>query len=137
MEHFFFHVKLAIIFLVFNYWFISFWFKLICLFFPVGIGGSVVEINMFIFSFFYCCSNTVVSIFLPPLLPSHPQSFPPLALSMSSLYMFLDEPSLSFPCYLPSTPLWLLSVCSLCQCLWLYFACLFVLLISLKTEEMP
>ena len=59
----------------------------------------------FLLKFFYCCLSTIVSIFLPllsPALPiptSHPQSFPPLALSMSPLYMFLDHPSLSFPCY--------------------------------------
>ena len=54
---------------------------------------------------FYCCSSTVVSIFLSPFPPatptttSHPQSEPPLALSMGPLYMFLDNPSPSFPHY--------------------------------------
>ena len=59
---------------------------------------------------FYCYSSTVVSIFLPPLSPaplSHtflPQSFHPLALSMNHLYMFLDNPFPSFPCYFPPLP---------------------------------
>ena len=39
----------------------------------------------------------------------------------------------ALPLFSPNIPLppliWLLSVCSLFQCLWLYFACLFVLLI--------
>ena len=41
-------------------------------------------------SFLNCCSSTVVFIFPPPFSPSHPQSFPPLALSTGPLYMFLD-----------------------------------------------
>ena len=51
---------------------------------------------------FYCCSSTVVSIFPPPLSPtppaptSHPQAYPPLALSMGPLYMLLDDSSTSF-----------------------------------------
>ena len=52
----------------------------------------------------------------------------PLALTMGPLYMFLNHPSPSFSCY--PLPPWLMSVCSLFQCLWLYFACLFVLLIK-------
>ena len=50
-----------------------------------------------------CCSSTVVFIFplpfspAPPTPTSYPQSFPPLALSMGPLYMFLDKPSPSFP----------------------------------------
>ena len=59
------------------------------------------------FLFFCCCSNVVVSIFPPPLSStpptptSHLQSFPSLTLSMGPLYMFLDDPFPSFPCYLP------------------------------------
>ena len=62
----------------------------------------------FFFSFFYYCLSTVVSVFPPPLSPtpptptSHPQLFPCWALSMGPLYMFLDDPSLSFSCYLPT-----------------------------------
>ena len=47
---------------------------------------------------------------------------------MCPLYMFLDDPS-PFSRYPLCSPLWLLLVCSLFQCLWLYFACLVVLLI--------
>ena len=48
-----------------------------------------------LFSIFYYCSGTVVSIFPPQLPPtaaiptSHPSSYPTLALSMCPLYMFL------------------------------------------------
>ena len=53
-----------------------------------------------------CCSSTVVSMLLPPL-------FPPLILNPTCLwlcpcllYMFLDNPVLSFPCYpTPLSPL--------------------------------
>ena len=84
--------------------------------------------------FFNCFSSTVVSIFPPPFFstpcPHLPTSIlPPLALLMSPLYMFLNDPSLSFPHYFPPLPLWFLSICSLFQCLWLYFVCLFVSLI--------
>ena len=64
-----------------------------------------------------------------PTHPHLPHSIPPLSLSMGPLYMFLGDLSSSLPCYLPFPPFWLLSVCSLFQCLCLYFACLFVLLI--------
>ena len=64
----------------------------------------------------------------PHLPPSNP---PPLALPMCPLYVFLNGPSPIIP--LPS-PLWLLSVCSLFQCLWLYFACLFVLIIRFHLQ---
>ena len=65
-----------------------------------------------------------------------PHPTPPLALNpilfwpcpWVPLYMFLHDPPPSFPHYLPPlSPL--VTVCSLFQCLWLYFACLFVLLI--------
>ena len=63
-------------------------------------------------------------------LPSHPQSYPPLALSMDPYTCSLTTLPLLSPVIPLCPPLWLLSVCSLFQCLWLYlFACLFVLLI--------
>ena len=55
--------------------------------------------SFFSFSFFNCCSSTVVSIFCPPLptIATHlhlPSSILlPLALSMCLLYMVLDNPS--------------------------------------------
>ena len=68
----------------------------------------------------------------PPLYPPSPPTlngFPPLALSMDLLTCSLT----TLPFLSPVNPLlpphWLLPVCSLFQCLWLYFACLFVLLI--------
>ena len=68
----------------------------------------------------------------PPIPTSHPSLppthiLPPFALSICPLYRFLDDPCPIFPHYPFPTPLWLLSVCSLFQCLWLYFVCLFVL----------
>ena len=33
--------------------------------------------------------------------PSHPQFYPPLVLSIGPLYLFLDDPSASFPHFLP------------------------------------
>ena len=85
--------------------------------------------------FFYCCSSTVVSISsrhgppTPPILASPLWTFSfwlcPCILYTGSL-MALPRFSPIIP--LPSS-LWLLSVCSLFQCLWLYFACLFLLLI--------
>ena len=64
----------------------------------------------------------------PTIPTSHLRSYLPLTLSMGPLYMFLDYLSCSFSHYHPP-PLWLLLVCSLFQCLWLYFTCLFVLLV--------
>ena len=54
---------------------------------------------------------------VPPILNSHPQSYPPLALSVDPLYIFLGDPSLFSSCYPLPPRLWLLSVCSLFQCL--------------------
>ena len=75
--------------------------------------------------FKYSCLHFPSTTFPCPTHPTfYPQSFPPLALSMSPLYMFLDDPSPFFPVIALPHPLWLLSVCSLFQCLWFYFACL-------------
>ena len=62
--------------------------------------------------FLYCCSSIVASICPPPLpttpaIPtSHPRSYPPLALSMGPLYMFLTTLPLLppiIPSHLPSS----------------------------------
>ena len=64
-------------------------------------------ISFLLFLFFYCCSITVVSIFLPtvtftPAIPSsHPWCYPLLVLSMFPLYMFLKTPP-PFPPFIPS-----------------------------------
>ena len=64
------------------------------------------------------CLHFPATIFLHPTHCYHPPStLPPLALSMGPLYMFLDDPSPFFPHYPLPAPLWLLSVCSLYQCL--------------------
>ena len=62
--------------------------------------------DFFFLTFFYCCSGTVVSIFLPPLPPPQPSPlptpwfYPPLALSMwddflmaTKLFIMLKLPS--------------------------------------------
>lgn len=86
---------------------------------------------------FYCCSIILVAISPQLLFSDLPipacriQSSPTLlSLSMSLLHMFLmTRHLLSLVIYLYHSP-WSQSVCSLCSCLWLYFDCLFVLLIS-------
>ena len=60
-----------------------------------------------------------------PCLP--PLNLPTLAFFMCPLYMFLDGPS-PISLHSPSPPSHLVTVCSLFQCLWLYFTHLFVLL---------
>ena len=83
-------------------------------------------------AFFNCCSSKVVSppwCPTPPIPSSHPQTYPlwlfPCVLYTCSL--------MDLPLFYPIVPLphsfWLLSVCSLFQCFWLYFACLVLLLI--------
>ena len=62
--------------------------------------------------------------------PPFPQSIPPFSMPMSLLFMFFDLPlPLLSPIISFLPPLWSLAVCSSFQCLWFYFACLFVLLI--------
>ena len=92
----------------------------------------------YILFIFYCCSSTVVSIFTPPHYPHpihlHPIHLPPFKPTTFGFVhvSFIHSPWWPFPYYplFPSLPpLWLLSVCPLFQCLWLYFASLFVVLI--------
>ena len=87
----------------------------------------------FHFVVFYWCSSTLVCLSPSPLLPSHPHlsclTRPNLDLCMCPLYLFLKTVHHFPPFICPPCPLWLLTVCSSFQCLWLYFACLFVLLI--------
>ena len=81
--------------------------------------------------FKYSCLHLLPST--PPN-PSHPH-FPSLILPPSSFCVHVsfivvpENPSLFPPHYPHPPPLWLLSVCSLFKCLWLYFTCLLVLLI--------
>ena len=72
-----------------------------------------------------CPTHTPLSTFNP--LPS-PIGFVHGSFIRGAWHMVLD-PSPTFPCYPLSPLLWSLSVCSLFPCLWLYIACLFVLLI--------
>ena len=75
----------------------------------------LLEVFFFLIYFFYFCSSTLVSIFIPQCshCPTHPSFLssilPPLALSMCPLYMFLDGPLPIFPHY-PSPPSFLVTV---------------------------
>ena len=58
------------------------------------------------FTYFYCSSSTVISIYPPipptPTIPTyHPWSYPPLVLSMCPLYMFLKTSNSPFPPIIP------------------------------------
>ena len=93
-----------------------------------------------IFYHYLNCSNTVVSIFPPPLSPtpstvtSHSPSFP-LWLCPWDLYTCSLMTLALLPSIMPlPPPLWSLSVCSLFPCLWLCFACWFVLLIRFHLQ---
>ena len=85
---------------------------------------------------FYCCPVRVVPVF-PPLLssaqptPLLPHSIPTLlSMSVGHSYMFLNSSLSLLSTLIPlPRPLWLLAVCSLFPCLWLYFVHLFVLFI--------
>ena len=88
------------------------------------------------FKLFYCCSITVVCIFSPPLYPTpaKPTSLPCFhtphpCYCPCVLYNCSCKPFTLFPWNSLPSPLWSLSAFSQFQCLWLYFACLFVLLI--------
>ena len=89
---------------------------------------------IFLLLFKYSCFH-FHSIMAPhPTHPGFPPSNPlPLALSMCPLHMFLDGPSPIFPHY-PSPRSSLVTVCSLFQCFWLYFACWFVLSIRFHLQ---
>ena len=89
--------------------------------------------------FNYSYPHSPHPITLPCPVPYLPHSILPLC-SWLCLWVFCTcsltwpFPFLS-PQYPPPTPLWSLSVCSLCQCLWLYFSCLFVLFIRLHLDD--
>ena len=95
---------------------------------------------LFFYSFIFkkcCCSITVISISphcspLPCPSPSPTFNPPPDVLAhWSFTYVLLDLIlSLNFPCYPLLLPHWSRSVCSLFPSLWLYFVCLFILLIK-------
>ena len=88
----------------------------------------------FIFKNNFCIVVQVqLSPFSPP--PCPPPSLPPtlkptpFGFVHGSFVHVPWWPFLFFPSHVPPSPLWSLSICSLFQCLWLYFACLLVLLI--------
>ena len=77
---------------------------------PILILSDDVIVRLFFFTFFKLFKYSFL-YFHPhhsptTLIPiSHPQSYPPLALSIGALYMFLDDPSLFsliIPSHLPS-----------------------------------
>ena len=113
------------IFFSFYAWFISFnilSFRLMC----VVANG---RISFYFFTFFLLLFKYS---FLPfPLSPPHlPPLFPPPPFyGPRILYNSSCKPFTPFPYNPLPSPLWSLSACSQFQCLWLYFACLFILLI--------
>ena len=95
---------------------------------------NIIHLILFL-NIFYCCSTTVFCFSpqpspppqpspLPPLFPPPPHCYCPCVLYNCSFKPFTLSPYNPLP-----SPLWSLSACSQFQCLWLYFACLFILLI--------
>ena len=102
-------------------WYIIFYVFLILvfIFFRVFSSLSISEFGTFFHNNSWAVL-IVVQVQLSPFSPHHdlpPSNLPSLALSVCPLYMFLDGPSPIFPNYPIPPPLWLLSVCSLFQCL--------------------
>ena len=104
------------------------------------IWSNVLQQSFFLFSFLivqlqlslFFSYFSPLSYLPPPAIFNPPHQ---LSLSMCPSYMFLD---LTLPLLSPITPLhpplWLLSVCSLFQWLWFYFALLFVFLIRFHLQ---
>ena len=94
----------------------------------------------FNFFYFYCCSSIGFCLFPPPQVntPALPTSLPfppPHAVNRPCvLYNYSCKPFTLFPWNSLHSTLWSLSACFQFQCLWLYFACLFVLLIRFLLE---
>ena len=92
--------------------------------------------QFYIYLFFIDWLFIVVQVYLSPFSCHHfppPHPPPPPTLNSTSLWLcpwvlytcsLMTLPPLSPIIPFPS-PLWLLSICSLFQCLWMYFACLF------------
>ena len=89
---------------------------------------------------FYCSSSTVDCIYPPPIHPHNSQPHlpplipPPFGFVHMSFIVVPGNHSSLFPHYPLPPPIWLLLDCSLFHCLWLYFACSFVLLIMLHLK---
>ena len=96
--------------------------------------------SCYLFIYLYIYFIIVVQVQLFPFSHHHfPPPYPPLLTTLNPHPLWLG-PWVLYTCSLMNLlllspinpiplPLWLLSVCSLFQCLWLYFACLLVLLI--------
>ena len=94
-------------------------------------GQSHSFFSLFLLLFKYSCLHFPATTFS---CPTHPHLPPSTLLPFGFVHgSFIHVPWQPFPFFHPlsptPTPLWLMSVCSLFQCLWLYFAWLFVLLI--------
>ena len=89
--------------------------------------------NLFIFIFLllnYSCAHFPPITLPNPTHPHLPHSMSPQVVFVHGSFIHVPWwPFPFFPHYSLPPPLWLLSVCSLCQCLWFYFASLFVLFI--------
>ena len=91
--------------------------------------------------FFLCCSSTVFCLYpSPPPSPPPQPSPPPSSVSTPTCYCpcviqnCSCKPFTLFSHYPLPSPLWSLSACSQFQCLLLYFAYLFVLLIRFQLK---
>ena len=117
------------------------------IFYPCG-KSNYPELSLIFFSFFcFCpffngCSSTVFCLSTHP--SPLPQSSPPpspvstlLCYCTYVLYNCSCKPFTLFPHYPLPSPVWSLSAFSQFQCLWLYFACLFVLLIRFQLKVRP
>ena len=117
--------RLALFCLFFHYTFKQFYFNCWFVFSLILLSQShftciflniIYFFNLLLFS--YSCP-TFFHIALPYPISSIPQSTPPTAHAQeSSIHVPLLAPSPSFPHYPPPPPLWSLSVCSWCPCLW-------------------
>ena len=107
----------------------------------IGVPFSVPTHNSFGFFFFYLFLLLFKYSFLPfpPALPTTaalppPSRFHPHLVIVHVSFIIVPANPSPFSLIILSRPLWLLSACSQYQCLWLYFACLFVSLIRFQLK---
>ena len=85
-------------------------------------------IYLFLTFFLLLFNKIAVFCLFPPPLPTRPCYW------TCVLYNCSCKPFTVFPHYPLPFPLWSLSACSQFQCLWLYFACLFVFLMRFQLK---
>ena len=112
-----------------------------CVYLRLHLGQKSCELFSFARFFFrFKLFKIVVQVQLSPFSPNHsatPQPHPPPTLNPTWGFVhgsFIHVHWWLFPCYPLPPPLWLLSVGSLFQCLWLYLVCFFLLLIKFQLK---